>query len=292
MLFGGFWTGLTRDDVGGLRYIYRHNNYNIETAPTNSFGAGAGAAVSTGNGSPWTVPIFGTNTAGGVVIPGGTTNFVDSALRAGIGQIRFVRVPLESVFGPYISNTVSFTDSFITNGVERQQTLIRAQAVPDILFDAGDLQGGDTTIPFVFYAAGGLPWQTSGNGTNQAGPGTIPPSVGAAPSFNFVFNTVGPTIYNAIIGGNFFVDEINFVQKFFLWGSFDGSTDEPFIYPQGTSTEQVERFVLGGGGDGGGGGGGSASLVDVWTPATIVLLPPGTTTGGGTGGGTGTGTTP
>ena len=99
LLFGGFWTGLTRDDVGGLRYIYRHNNYNIETA-TNSFGAGAGAAVSTGNGSPWTVPIFGTNTAGGVVIPGGTTNFVDSALRAGIGQIRFVRVPLESVFGP------------------------------------------------------------------------------------------------------------------------------------------------------------------------------------------------
>ncbi len=34
--YGWFHTGLTRDDIGGLRYLYRTNNMNIEGAGTNS----------------------------------------------------------------------------------------------------------------------------------------------------------------------------------------------------------------------------------------------------------------
>src|SRR5439155_20376259 len=30
--YGMFHTGLTRDDVGGLRYLYRTNNMNVEVA--------------------------------------------------------------------------------------------------------------------------------------------------------------------------------------------------------------------------------------------------------------------
>src|ERR1035437_9596884 len=36
MQVGGFYTGLTRDDVGGLRYLLQTNNVNWETAATNS----------------------------------------------------------------------------------------------------------------------------------------------------------------------------------------------------------------------------------------------------------------
>ena len=292
LISGGFWTGLTRDDVGGLRYIYRHNNYNVETV-TNVFGAGLGAAVSSG-GSPWTVPIYSTNTAaGGGGIVGASSNFVATSLRPGIGKVTFTRVGLESTLGQFVSNNVTYTDSYITNGVERQQTLIRSQQVPDILFDAADLQGGDANQPFIFASYGSQTWINPG-GTN-AGPGTIPPSVGTAPSFSLTFNTVGPTIWNGIIGGTFFVSEVSSLGQFFLWGSYDGSSDDPLIYPDKTSIQMIEQLVLGGGGGGGGGGsGGNASLVDTWTPATIILLPPGslTTTTGGTTGGGGTGSTP
>lgn len=33
---GSFFTGLTRDDVGGLHYLYRTNNFNVETLPTGT----------------------------------------------------------------------------------------------------------------------------------------------------------------------------------------------------------------------------------------------------------------
>src|SRR5262249_6697159 len=38
LLPGKFYTGLTRDDVGGLRYLMRTNNMNWESTPPNSFG--------------------------------------------------------------------------------------------------------------------------------------------------------------------------------------------------------------------------------------------------------------
>ena len=34
---GGFYLGITRDDFGGLRYLYRKNNYNIESLPPGCF---------------------------------------------------------------------------------------------------------------------------------------------------------------------------------------------------------------------------------------------------------------
>ncbi|MHC1768910.1 MAG: hypothetical protein AB9869_32280 [Verrucomicrobiia bacterium] len=278
---GGFWTGLTRDDVGGLKYIYRRNNYNVENAPTNSARAGIGTAVS-GVDSPWTVPIYGTNATGGV-IPGGNTNFVDLSLRGGISKVQFERVWSESVLGNFISNTVAFVDRYITNGVEREQSLVRSQQVPDIVFDAGDLQAADATAGFFTYGSANIPWNSTGDGTTTFGPGTIPSSVGITPSLALTLNSVGPSFDNGIIGGVFFVSEANNLGENFRWASFDGSTEEPFIYPNGANTAAIEQTVLGGGGGGGGGGG---ALVDVWTPSTLVLLPPGTViTGGGTTGG-------
>ncbi|MGB9601977.1 MAG: hypothetical protein ACPMAG_04230, partial [Limisphaerales bacterium] len=45
VLPGEFFTGLTRDDVGGLRYIYRADNFNVEQMPptvTNYIASGLG----------------------------------------------------------------------------------------------------------------------------------------------------------------------------------------------------------------------------------------------------------
>ena len=279
---GGFWTGLTRDDVGGLHYIYRSKNYNIENAPTNSLGAGLGS--SSGGDSPWTVPVVSTNAG---TIAGSTTNFVDSALRPGIGKISFERMTQESQLGPFFSNTVRWVDRYITNNAIRQQTLVRAQVAPDILFDAGDLQGGDGGPPgFVLDSRTVLNWSPGPavDGTTTFGPGVIPPGDAAGPTFTITYNTVGPMFLNSIIGGRFFVTEESAVN-IAVWGSFDGSADEPFVYPSNTNTEEIEQLVLGGSGDGSGSGG---SLVDTWTPSSIIFLPVGTATGGTT---TGTDTT-
>ncbi len=43
---GGFYLGLTRDDFGGLRYLYRHNNYNNEAMPSNAWVGGLTTAWS------------------------------------------------------------------------------------------------------------------------------------------------------------------------------------------------------------------------------------------------------
>ncbi|MFO1499408.1 MAG: hypothetical protein U1G07_13600 [Verrucomicrobiota bacterium] len=292
LLLGGYWSGLTRDDVGGFRYIYRHNNFNTEAAPTNTFGAGLGAVSSGGSSSPWSIPVIGTNT-GGATIPGASTNFVNVGLRPGVGKITLVRHTSDSQLGPFDSNIVTYADTYVLNGREINQNLIRAFNAPDILFDAGDLQGGDGDQAFPIGAALAVPWPTLANGTQNYGPGTIPPADGPNPGWVFTLNSVGPAIYNIILNGVYFVSEINNFGRFFQWGSFDGSATNPLVYPLNTSIESLEAFVLGGGssGGGGGGGGGAGSFVDTWTPSTIVLLPPGslgntTTTGGGTAGGT------
>ena len=43
---------------------------------------------------------------------------------------------------------------------------------------------------------------------------------------------------------HFFLTEETAFKKGFLWGSFDGSTNDPIVYPQGTSIRQLEAQVL------------------------------------------------
>jgi hypothetical protein len=286
-LIGGFWTGLTRDDVGGYRYIYRHSNFNNETAPTNSARAGFGAPVAGGNTSPWTIPSYGTNTTGTGTVGG--SNLVDLALRPGIGKISFVRMIPESVIGSFVSNTVAWADTYLTNGVEATQNLTRTTTAPDILFDAGDLQGDDAGSPKPYFFAlwTSAPWSSTGNGTTTFGPGSIPPALGNSPAFTFTFNIVGPTYWN-VFNGSPLLNEVNGAPIFPLWGSFDGSAEDPVVYPDTASIKAIEAIVIGGGA--GGTGTSTGAQVGVWTPAALVLLPVGTNLGTDTGTGTGTGT--
>jgi len=251
---GGFWTGLTRDDVGGLSYIYRSANYNVETAPVSAFSTGGG-------GGPWGVPGTGTN-----------NTFVNQAVRPGISKINFVRANYDSLFGTFTPFTNVFNDTYVTNGATRTQGLQRAVQAPDILFDAADLQGGDNTQGFVVTSNLFLAWVNNDllNGVGgQLGPGVIDPSVGTVPAFTLTFNTVGPMFFNTTIPP--FLSEVD-SSPFPLWGSFDGSTNEPVIYPIGTSIQAIEMLALGGGG---GGGGGPWSVPPIPTNTTT------TATGGG-----------
>ena len=72
----------------------------------------------------------------------------------------------------------------------------------------------------------------------------IQPAIGAnIPAILVTFSSVGPVFFNQ---AEAFVSEVNNLGRNFIWGSFDGSTNEPVVYPIGTSIRQVEAQVLGG----------------------------------------------
>jgi hypothetical protein len=162
--YGESFYGLTYDDVGGVRWIYRTNNFNNERVlPTVALRTGAVAAtVGSGvNGNVWSgsgvssngVLVGGgvwestgtgtTNTTGGAAGGGTATNAfagVDIGLRGGMNKITFVRVNYDSVLGSaFINLTNRFVDQFKTNGVILSQVLDRQILQPDILFRVADL---------------------------------------------------------------------------------------------------------------------------------------------------------
>jgi len=215
LLYGDFLYGLTRDDVGGLRYLYAgkgpYANYNMETlvsdALTNAFSGGA----------PWT--------------PVGSNTVVTAGLRAGIDRIVFREGKYDSIFGPFITVTNTYKDSYVVGGKKQSQTYQRVLVQPDIIFGAADL--GNSILA-----------RTTTNSVNNAalngdvivaGPGVL-----ETPVF-IVFNKVGPVYQNNQFD---FLDEQT-ASFDFVWGSFDGTTNEPFIYPNGASIQELEQQVLG-----------------------------------------------
>lgn len=222
---GNFFVGLTREDVGGLRYLYRPTNYNIEDLVPGTTGRGAGG------GAPWAPP-------GG----SGSNDVVTVALRPGVNHITFQQGQYDSLFGSFITLTNQYQDTYITNGASVTQTTERILTQPDILFSAADLglSSGGTPISAVRTEAAPSAWVNNDalNGqTTLAGPGVIGPQI------DISFNKIGPWYINT---EPFYLDEFHVRLIGWVWGSFDGTTNAPVVYPIGSSIEDLERQVLGG----------------------------------------------
>ena len=227
--FGGYYLNLTRDDAGGLRYIYRKNNYNNERLSTG--------AIASRLSGPWVPVNFGqTNNA--------VTNTL--ALRPGIEKINFKKTQYNSLFGSVFKPFVqSFTVPVVAvNPVSgrsslQSQNIRRLVTRPDILFTAGNLNTLPAAIPLgpfayarsINYITNGLP---DFGIVGSVGPGTIDPQT------VITFHKAGPHFFNFT---PFFLSEET-SRPGFLWGSFDGTTNDPVVYPQGTSIRNIENQVL------------------------------------------------
>ncbi len=250
--FGSFFTGLTRDDVGGLRYIYRPDNQNVETLPADATGA-AGSFTGGGGGGTgaWTpIPAPSTNNTGtgtggqtggtGGITP--TAAFFAQGLRGGINLIRFVRSGTGAIFDPAgYAVTNRFTEEVrvvVTNGVERtvSQRVIRALAAPDILFGAQDGAQPNTAVTYAFRSDNATSNDTINGNRTLDGPGQF-----AGPGF-ISFNKTGPAFQNFQPA---FLSQPSQIPDF-VWGSFDGSTNDPIVYPSGTSIRELEQRIFGG----------------------------------------------
>jgi hypothetical protein len=242
-LFAGqFYINLTRDDVGGLRFLYGTNNIVTE----NLLGTVTGGLPLSGSSSPWapylglgTTNFVGTNILFVTNVVG--TNLIVQGLRPGIDKLRFRRVNFDSIIGQQFATVTNlYMDVVITNARPILQPVQRAIAAPDIIFAAEDLGLAANLIPFTIARTGTAGWQNNDaiNGrAAQGGPGVIPPSVTIRFTDQFPFF-------------------LNFTPSFLtegtgissgVWASFDGTTNAPVIYPAygGITLQDLQNQILG-----------------------------------------------
>jgi hypothetical protein len=136
---GSFYSNLTYDDAGGLRYLLSTNNINYETLLPDVQGIG-------------------------------TNSFVSGVWRPGVDKITFIPQPIGLLPGTFLPMTNQFTDTYISNGNAMQQQLQRVTGQPDFLFSAGTDQCSTGTTNWINNAA-------LNNNPGGAGPGIIRPPV-------------------------------------------------------------------------------------------------------------------
>jgi len=136
-----------------------------------------------------------------------------------------------------ITNT--WTAVAVTNNTRYSQTMTRVVTVPDFLFAAADLL---VPLPPVnFSVMRTVPyWDTNGIPIDDTflinGPGTIQPN-GVT---TFTFSKVGEVYYNI---GPSSMDEATAYTDF-LWGSFDGTTNAPVVYPVSSSVADYQNQLV------------------------------------------------
>jgi hypothetical protein len=190
---GGFYTGLTADDVAGLSYLFSTNNVRYETLLAGVSGIGTNA-----------------------------TSLVNGAWRPGIDKITFVPHPHGALPWEFLPATNQYTDTYITNGSVMQQQVQRVINQPDFLFCAGDA-GKDYPAVLPFARTGTSNWINNAalNGNpSGGGPGVIQPPV------RITFDKLGQTL--ATVGSG--LQETNYDESTY-WGTYDQSTNAPIIYP-------------------------------------------------------------
>jgi hypothetical protein len=114
------------------------------------------------------------------------------------------------------------------------QAFQRIVRQPDFLFTAQDLVSASGTFPIVIpYDARSIVFNQNNRLAGLAGPGTIEPPV------TITLDKVGPIFFNIFPG----LDQTTNALVF-IWGSYDGTTNDPIVYPQGTSIKDLEDQVL------------------------------------------------
>jgi hypothetical protein len=201
---GYFCENLTRDDVGGLRYLLSTNNIQRESLLPDVHGTGTNAGA-----------------------------YVNLAQRPGVEKITFVRQQYDSSLGQPIPVTNQFTDTYISNNVVNHQLMERVVMQPDFLFSADEFGVAFGMAPG-YTRTGTSNWWNSANaaGNTNAGPGVIRPQV------KITFGKRGPFV-ESIEGTTMLYD-----YEDFRWASFDGSITPPVIYPESPKFVDANRLTI------------------------------------------------
>jgi hypothetical protein len=175
-----------------------------------------------------------------------------AVLRGGVGKLTFKRLGSDAVFGgTNFIHTNIYTITYYTNSFGSPSLITNtfsiAETRPGILFGSADLGISAGVSPFVYSRTDATAWQNNGPlntalgaAPAQGGPGNIFPPI------EVVYNRVGPGLFNQRPG---VATEEGSFQGFgggWVWGSFDGSTNPPVVYPKDITLEDVELLINGG----------------------------------------------
>ncbi len=189
---GEFYTGLTYDDAGGLKFLLATNNLRVESL----------------------LPEVNSARPNTEVLRTGT--------RPGVDKITFLRHPSDTVSGHFLAFTNDFSDNYYLNGVGATQAVERVTQQPDFLFSAGDnsIVSAEQTLPVL--RTGTSNWVNNAavnGGTN--GPGVI------APPVRITFHRRGSLVFS----GEPSPGDVSAQLFNIRWASFDQSTNGPVLYP-------------------------------------------------------------
>jgi hypothetical protein len=171
-----------------------------------------------------------------------------TGLYQGIENMKFVKSSFDSLLGQFFQPiTNNYTMVAVTNNKAQVQHFQRVVTTPDFVFDAQDLAAGPAAIPVVGIWQRNLDFDTANVLPGLAGPGTITPST------TITFNKSGPVFFNAtadvLDGTPFFTESPGgdvtdlFYISYFVWASFDGTTNAPVVYPDGTSIDNLGNMI-------------------------------------------------
>lgn len=157
------------------------------------------------------------------------------ALRQGVDKINFIRRDFDSLLNTFWDPVTNYyTLTAVTNGVPSKQTFQRIVTEPDVIFSSSDIISGPATQFFVVVFST-LNFDSNHVTFDGVGPGNIEPQT------QLVFGKGGGPIFQNF--GGFFQAEFN-AQPFFNWGTFDGTTNAPIVYPDSTSLASLENAVF------------------------------------------------
>ncbi len=203
------------------------------------------------------------------------------AQRGGVDHLQFIRRdydPITTQLWDPVTNNYTLVELDVTNDVYVERHFSRRVPRPDLLFSCANLSSGNQTLVYsntvdnltetvTFGPPTGLTsptiglWEDSfgliGNLNagfdvtarpgNQVGPGTIIDQL-ALPTI-FVFNNQFPVFENLSLttgATNSFIFTTEAQQApFDAWASFDGTTNAPVVYPNGTALTDLENLVRG-----------------------------------------------
>ena len=164
-----------------------------------------------------------------------------AALFQGVDRIQFVRRDFDSLLGRFFDPTTNnYVLNSLTNNTLVPQPVLRTVLAPDILFSAADLANPDGTPPGAAAFGRLVNFNAGFINPGLAGPGTIEPSLGPT----ITFDKVGPIFLNGSPNAYFQSSAEANQATMLIFGSFDGTTNAPIVYPNGTSFANLENQVL------------------------------------------------
>jgi hypothetical protein len=172
-----------------------------------------------------------------------TTNVT---LRQGIDKFTFVKANYDSLVGRFFQPITNlYTLVTVTNSGLVTNWYQRVVYKPDFLFTAQDT----TDSAGLGFRSDTYPnFNTNNENLGLAGPGNIDPGVSgpnATAAIEIVFNKVGPLLEN-VYDPDFLLNGLteSTATTNFIWGSFDGTTNAPVVYPDGSSIMNLEAQIL------------------------------------------------